>query len=48
MMAVRSRHPGGVQMAYADGHVVFVRNTISMSIWRALSTSRGGESSQAE
>jgi prepilin-type N-terminal cleavage/methylation domain-containing protein/prepilin-type processing-associated H-X9-DG protein len=37
MMAARSRHPGGVQVAYADGHVVFVRNSISMSLWRDLS-----------
>jgi prepilin-type processing-associated H-X9-DG protein len=48
MMAARSRHPGGLQMAYADGHVVFFRNTISMNIWRALSTSRGGETDQAQ
>jgi prepilin-type processing-associated H-X9-DG protein len=48
MMASRSRHPGGVQIAYADGHVVFLRNTISMTIWRGLSTSRGGESFQAQ
>jgi prepilin-type processing-associated H-X9-DG protein len=48
MMASRSRHPGGVQVAYADGHVTFLRNTISMNIWRGLSTSRGGESFQAE
>ncbi len=48
MMASRSRHPGGVQISYADGHVVFVRNTISTIIWRGLSTSRGGETHQAQ
>jgi prepilin-type processing-associated H-X9-DG protein len=47
MMAARSRHPGGVQIAYCDGHVVFLRNSISINLWRALSTSRGGEAVQA-
>jgi prepilin-type processing-associated H-X9-DG protein len=48
MMASRSRHPGGVQIGFTDGHVVFVRNTISMTIWRALSTSRAGETYQPQ
>jgi prepilin-type processing-associated H-X9-DG protein len=48
MMGARSRHPGGLQMAYSDAHVVYLRNTISMTVWRALSTSRGGESFQAQ
>jgi prepilin-type processing-associated H-X9-DG protein len=48
MMASRSRHPGGVQISYGDGHVVFLRNTISTPIWRGLSTSRGSESVQAD
>jgi prepilin-type N-terminal cleavage/methylation domain-containing protein/prepilin-type processing-associated H-X9-DG protein len=39
----RSRHPGGVNAAFCDGHVTFVPNTIAIGVWRALSTSRGGE-----
>jgi prepilin-type N-terminal cleavage/methylation domain-containing protein/prepilin-type processing-associated H-X9-DG protein len=41
--AARSRHPGGVNSVFADGSVHFIKNTISLNTWRALSTSRGGE-----
>jgi prepilin-type N-terminal cleavage/methylation domain-containing protein/prepilin-type processing-associated H-X9-DG protein len=41
--AARSRHPGGVQVALCDGSVRFVEDSISLATWRALSTSRGGE-----
>jgi prepilin-type N-terminal cleavage/methylation domain-containing protein/prepilin-type processing-associated H-X9-DG protein len=33
-----SFHGGGVNMAFADGHVVFVRDTISLALMRALTT----------
>ena len=39
----RSRHPGGVNAAMADGSVRFVADSIHIQTWRALSTSRGGE-----
>jgi len=39
----RSRHPGGVNAAMGDGSVKFIKNSISLNIWRALSTTRGGE-----
>ena len=39
----RSFHPGGVQVALADGSVRFVGNTIDLAIWRALATRAGGE-----
>jgi prepilin-type N-terminal cleavage/methylation domain-containing protein/prepilin-type processing-associated H-X9-DG protein len=39
----RSRHSGGVNAAFCDGHVNFVPNSIAIGVWRALSTSRGGE-----
>jgi prepilin-type processing-associated H-X9-DG protein len=42
-MAARSRHPGGVNAVFGDGRVQFVKNSINISTWRALSTSQGGE-----
>jgi prepilin-type N-terminal cleavage/methylation domain-containing protein/prepilin-type processing-associated H-X9-DG protein len=44
MMAARSRHsPGGVNAAFCDGHVTWINNGISITAWRGMSTSRGGE-----
>jgi prepilin-type N-terminal cleavage/methylation domain-containing protein/prepilin-type processing-associated H-X9-DG protein len=39
----RSRHPGGLQFALADGSVHFIPNAISLSVYRALATIQGGE-----
>jgi prepilin-type N-terminal cleavage/methylation domain-containing protein len=44
MFAARSRHPGGVQVALGDGSARYVRQNIDLNVWRALSTSQGGES----
>jgi prepilin-type N-terminal cleavage/methylation domain-containing protein/prepilin-type processing-associated H-X9-DG protein len=41
--ASRSRHPGGVDVGLADGSVRFVKNTVNLYVWRALSTTQGGE-----
>ena len=41
--ATRSFHAGGVNAVYADGGVRFAKNSISLSVWQALSTTRGGE-----
>ena len=41
--AARSYHPGGVQACAADGHVRFIRNSIQLSVWRAVGTRAGGE-----
>jgi prepilin-type N-terminal cleavage/methylation domain-containing protein/prepilin-type processing-associated H-X9-DG protein len=41
--AARSRHMGGVNAAFADGSVKFVRNSISPVVWRAMCTMQGGE-----
>jgi prepilin-type N-terminal cleavage/methylation domain-containing protein/prepilin-type processing-associated H-X9-DG protein len=41
--AARSRHPGKVHVGMADGSVRSVENSIQLSIWRALSTTKGGE-----
>lgn len=43
MFGARSRHPGGVQVTLCDGSSRFVAQTIDINIWRALSTSQGGE-----
>ena len=39
----KSRHPGGVQFAFADGSVRFVADAIPLGLYRALATPRGGE-----
>jgi prepilin-type N-terminal cleavage/methylation domain-containing protein/prepilin-type processing-associated H-X9-DG protein len=41
--SARSKHPGGVNVALCDGSVQFISNTIDLTIWRALSTTNGGE-----
>ncbi len=45
-IAARSRHPGGVNVALADGSVRFAANTVAAAIWRAAGSSQGGESTQ--
>ncbi len=42
-IAVRSKHPGGVNSLMADGHVQFVKNSISVATWQALGSRNGGE-----
>lgn len=39
--AFASRHPGGAQFAYADGHVDFVQEEIDLDTYQNLSTIRG-------
>lgn len=39
----RSDHPTGIQVAYCDGSVGFVAETIAQNPWRALFTRNGGE-----
>jgi prepilin-type N-terminal cleavage/methylation domain-containing protein len=49
MYAARSRHAaGGVNVGMGDGAVRFIKNSIDLSIWRAISTTRGGEIVSAE
>jgi prepilin-type processing-associated H-X9-DG protein len=41
--ASRSYHPGGVNVAFADGSIRFIKDTINIATWRALGTRGGGE-----
>jgi prepilin-type N-terminal cleavage/methylation domain-containing protein/prepilin-type processing-associated H-X9-DG protein len=43
MMGARSLHTGGVNVVMCDGSVRFITDTISIDLWRALSTARGSE-----
>jgi prepilin-type N-terminal cleavage/methylation domain-containing protein/prepilin-type processing-associated H-X9-DG protein len=42
--AARSRHAGGVNVSFCDGHVQLIPDSIDPSTWRSLSTRSGGES----
>jgi prepilin-type processing-associated H-X9-DG protein len=39
----RSWHPGGVNLLLADGSVRFTKDSIALSLWRALATRASGE-----
>jgi prepilin-type N-terminal cleavage/methylation domain-containing protein/prepilin-type processing-associated H-X9-DG protein len=41
--AARSFHGGGVDVLFCDGSVKFIKDTINLTTWRALSTKDGGE-----
>jgi prepilin-type processing-associated H-X9-DG protein len=41
--AARSKHSGGVNVAFADGSVKFVRDSVSPTVWKGLGTKAGGE-----
>ncbi len=38
-----SRHPGGVDVLFADGSARFIKDSISNTIWRGMGTIAGGE-----
>lgn len=42
-IAARSDHGGGVNVAFVDGHVQFVQQTVDMTVWKALGTRQGEE-----
>jgi prepilin-type N-terminal cleavage/methylation domain-containing protein/prepilin-type processing-associated H-X9-DG protein len=46
--AARSRHPGGVNAVFCDGSVHFIKNSIAIDDWRALSTAHGNEIGSGE
>jgi prepilin-type N-terminal cleavage/methylation domain-containing protein/prepilin-type processing-associated H-X9-DG protein len=43
LVGASSNHPGGVNVAFLDGSVRFVKNSISHNTWWAVSTKAGGE-----
>jgi len=41
--AARSRHPGGANAVFADGHVSFISNSIDLHVWRCLGSINDGQ-----
>ena len=41
--AARSKHPGGVNVLFADGHVDFALDEIDPNLWKYLATVQGSE-----
>ena len=39
----RSRHVGGVQVVFCDGHVAFIPNNITLAAWQALAWVQDGQ-----
>ncbi len=46
--AARSKHPGGVNAGMCDGSGQFFTENIDLAVWRALTTSQGGETVDAQ
>ena len=38
-----SNHPGGANSLYLDGHVGFLKQTVTLAVWRALGSRSAGE-----
>jgi prepilin-type N-terminal cleavage/methylation domain-containing protein/prepilin-type processing-associated H-X9-DG protein len=43
LVSARSLHPGGVLLAFCDGHVEFIGDDIALDVWRAYATRAGNE-----
>ena len=43
MNTANSYHPGGVNVAFCDGSVRFIKDSIALATWRALGSRDGGE-----
>jgi prepilin-type processing-associated H-X9-DG protein len=42
-VASHSRHTGGVQSLFCDGHVQFISASVDLTVWRSLGSRDGGE-----
>ncbi len=42
-IASRSTHPGGVNTLFGDGSVKFTKDSINVTVWKAISSRNGGE-----
>jgi len=42
-IAARSKHAGGVNTLFSDGHVQFVKDSIDPMVWQAVGSRNGGE-----
>jgi prepilin-type processing-associated H-X9-DG protein len=42
-VTARSKHPGGVQSLFADGHATFLKDSVSLPVWQALGSANGAE-----
>lgn len=42
-VAARSKHTGGVNVVFADGHVQFVTNSVNAQTWKDIATVAGNE-----
>jgi prepilin-type N-terminal cleavage/methylation domain-containing protein/prepilin-type processing-associated H-X9-DG protein len=43
MVGAQSNHPGGVNVAFCDGSVRFIKDSVNPGTWGALATMAGGE-----
>jgi prepilin-type N-terminal cleavage/methylation domain-containing protein/prepilin-type processing-associated H-X9-DG protein len=43
MISASSLHPGGVNIAFMDGSVKFIKNSVNFVTWYAIATPNGGE-----
>jgi prepilin-type N-terminal cleavage/methylation domain-containing protein/prepilin-type processing-associated H-X9-DG protein len=41
--AFQSRHSGGANFSYGDGHVTFLQDSIDLTVYKSLATRAGGE-----
>jgi prepilin-type N-terminal cleavage/methylation domain-containing protein/prepilin-type processing-associated H-X9-DG protein len=44
-ITARSKHPGGVNIAFGDGSVQFINSSVTSGVWHALGSMDGGEPS---
>ncbi len=45
LMGARSNHPGGVNLLLCDGSTRFVASTVNLTVWQAVATRAGAETS---